>query len=228
MIEKLHNINKHPFYDFTMARISASILGFYFDAKKRKETDSVMIDRINAALKAKDKEMNILHFDIEDGIFVNHKSFKPGQIRKINSTKKKEMHFMVVNYKKYLKDYFNLADMFIFHQEVLRRDFPKTIDFLKKNKRYAGISINPETHVDEIKYLDKIDLVLVMSVNPGLPGQKFIDSSINKVKKLYEIRKQRKLRYVIEVDGGINTSNMKKCIAAGADILVMGTGFFKK
>lgn len=210
-----------------MVRISASLLGFYFDAKKNKLSQERLISNINSALKKRENEFDILHLDIEDGIFVKDKTFSPSILRKIKCDKKKEAHFMVVNYKKYLKDYFHSVDMFIFHQEVIKRDFSKTIDFLKKNNKYVGISINPNTSVDEIRYLDKIQLVLVMSVYPGLPGQKFIEYSLRKVRKLKELRKKRNLHYVIAIDGGVNENNIKKCIDAGVDILVMGTAFFK-
>lgn len=208
-------------------RISASILGFYFDSKKRKESSDVMIARINAALDKNKDRFEILHLDIEDGKFVNAKSFKPSEIRKIKCDKKKEAHFMVLNYKKYLKDYYSLADMFIFHNEIIKHDFQKTIDFLKKNKKYVGISISPDTSVSEIKYLDQINSVLIMSVYPGLPGQEFIPTTLRKIKKLKDIRQKKKLRFTIEVDGGINSANMKKIGDAGADVVVMGTGLFK-
>ncbi|HIH31604.1 TPA: ribulose-phosphate 3-epimerase [Candidatus Woesearchaeota archaeon] len=209
-----------------MTRISASILGFYFDAKKNKQKTEEMIKDINDALAKKDSEFDILHLDIEDGKFVKQKSFKPSEIRKIKCLKKKEAHFMVLNYKKYLKDFFPLADMFIFHNEIIKHDFPKTIEFLKKNHKFIGISINPNTPLSELKYLDKINLVLIMSVYPGLPGQKFIETSLRKIRKLKEIREKKGLRFAIEVDGGVNNDNKKKIIDAGADILVMGRGFF--
>lgn len=211
-----------------MVRISASILGFFFDAKKKKLTDSQMVDNINSALKTSEKDFDILHLDIGDGKFIKSKTLTPAIIRKIRCDKKKEAHFMVVNYKKYIKDYFQLADMFIIHNEVLKHDFLKTVEFLKKNKKYVGISISPKTHIEDIKYLDKINLVLVMSVYPGLPGQEFIEHSTRKIRKLRDLRKKKKLNFTIAVDGGINSENMSKCINAGADILVMGTGFFKK
>lgn len=209
-----------------MARISASILSFLFESRKNHETRDQMIAKINKALNDKKGGFQILHLDIEDGKFVKHKSFKPVEIRDIKCPYKKEAHFMVLNYKKYLKDYFSLADMFIFHNEVLKRDFSKTIEYLKKNKKFVGISINPDSHIDEIRYLDKIDLILIMSVYPGLPEQKFIDTTLRKIKKLKEIRDKKGLKFVIEVDGGINKGNMQKCIDAGADILVIGSGLF--
>ena len=210
-----------------MVRVSASILGFYFEAKVKKYPDSVMIANINKALQERSAQYDILHLDIEDGKFVDHKSFSAIQARKIKSPCKVEAHLMVIDYKKYIKDYFLLADMFIVHNEVLKRDFQKTIAFLKKNKKFIGISINPETSVDEIRYLDKVDLVLVMSIHPGLPGQKFIEYNLRKVRKLRDLRKKHKYHYQIEVDGGINDVIAKKCSDNGADIVVMGSNLFK-
>ena len=178
-----------------MVRVSASILSFLFEAKAQGLTESVMIDNINKALNGNKQRFQILHLDIEDGQFVNYKSFTPAQVRKITSPCKTEAHFMVLDYDKYIKEYFHLTDMFIIHNEVLKSSFPKTIELLKKNKKFVGISINPETSVDEIKYLDKIDLVLVMSVHPGLPGQTFIEHSLRKIRKLDELRKKHKYHY---------------------------------
>lgn len=209
-------------------KISASILSFYFEAKKNNLNNTKLVSIINESLNKKINDFDILHFDIGDGIFIESKTFTPNILKKINCNKKKEAHLMVLDYNKYLKDYFDIAEMFIFHNEVLKKDFDKTINLLKKNNKYIGISISPNTSVNDIKYLDKINLVLVMSVYPGLPGQKFMEISLSKIKKLYEIRKNKNLNYSISVDGGINKNNMEKCISAGADILVMGTGFFKE
>jgi ribulose-phosphate 3-epimerase len=211
-----------------MARISASILGFLFDSRKNKESSDSMISRINKALKEKEKDFDILHLDIEDGKFVKYKSFRASELRKIKSIHKKEAHLMVVNYKRYIADLFPIVQMFIFHEEVLKRDFSKTIDFIKKNKKFVGISISPDTHIDEIRYLDRIDLILVMSVYPGLPGQRFIEQTLWKIRKLKELRRKNKWKFAIEVDGGIHKDNMQKITNAGADILVMGSGFFTR
>jgi len=209
-----------------MVRVSASILGFLFEAKARKFSDDVMIEHINKALHERKDRFDILHLDIEDGLFVDYKSFTPSQIRKINSPRKTEAHLMVIDYELYIKEYFHLTDMFIIHNEILKNSFPKTIEFLKKNKKFVGISINPDTPVDSIKYLDKIDLVLVMSVHPGLPGQKFIEHSLRKIRKLDELRKKHKYHYQIEVDGGIDREITAKCEKEGADIVVMGSYMF--
>jgi ribulose-phosphate 3-epimerase len=210
-----------------MVRVSASILGFLFEARAKKITDDVMIEQINKALHEKKKKFQILHLDIMDGKFVNNKSFTELQIRKIKAPCKVEAHFMVLDYDQYIRNYFHLADLFIVHNEILKKDFPKTIEFLKKNKKFIGISINPETTVDDIKYLDKIDSVLVMSVHPGLPGQTFIEHTVAKIKKLDELRKKNKYHYTIEVDGGVDEKIAKECVKAGADIVVMGSHLFK-
>jgi len=210
-----------------MVRISASILGFFFEAKAKKLPESVMIDNINRALREKKDNFDILHLDFEDGRFVEYKSFTPSQIMKIKSPHKAEAHLMVVDYDSYIKEYFNVADMFIVHNEVIKSTFPKTIEFVKKNKKFIGISINIDTSVDEIKYLDKIDLVLVMSIHNGLPGQKFIDHALRKIRKLDELRNKKGYHYKIEVDGGIDASVAKKCSEAGADIVVMGSHMFR-
>ncbi len=210
-----------------MIRISASILSFLFEAKANKLSEEVMISNINKALIDKKDKFNILHLDIEDGKFVPYHSFTSQQIRKIKSPTKTEAHFMVLDYNLYLKEYFHLTDMFIFHNEVLKHDFSKTIEFLKKNKKFVGISVNPDTPISDIRYLDKIDLVLVMSVTPGLPGQKFIEHSLRKIVKLKELREKNKYKYTIEVDGGIDLTIAKKCSDAGADIVVMGSALFK-
>jgi ribulose-phosphate 3-epimerase len=209
-----------------MVRVSASILGFLFEAKARKLSDDIMIEHINKALHEKKDRFEILHLDIEDGKFVDYKSFTPSQIRKIRSPHKTEAHFMVIDYELFIKEYYHLTDMFIMHNEVLKSSFPKTIEFLKKNKKFVGISINPDTPVDEIKYLDKIDLVLVMSVHPGLPGQKFIEHTYRKIRKLDELRKKHRYNYKIEVDGGIDKIIAQKCSDEGADIVVIGSHLF--
>jgi len=210
-----------------MARISASILSFLFKARQNKESDAVMIEKINKALNEKRDRFDILHLDIEDGKFTDYKGFSISQLRKIKCAKKKEAHLMVVDYKKYIKDYFHLTDMFIIQNEVIKSDFDDTISFLRKNKKFVGIALNPETTIDEIRYLSKIDLVLVMGIHPGAPGQKFIETTLRKIKKLKELRDTHCLRFMIEIDGGMDDITSKKCIDAGADIIEMGSHLFK-
>lgn len=213
-----------------MVRLSASILKFYFDSKEKNLSNEEMINVLKKNFSNREDSFQILHLDIMDGKFVKNKSFEVSQLRNIKkiTNKKIEAHLMVLNYKKYLKDYFNIADMFIMHNEVLEKDFEKTINYIHKNKKFVGIAINPNTKLEDLKYLDKIDLVLIMSVYPGLPGQDFISTSVFKIKRLFEIRKKKKLKFAIAVDGGINHKTGKKCINSGADILVTGSWLFSK
>ena len=207
-------------------RISASILEFYFGAKKDRLSEDEMIERINSALESKKSRFQLLQFDIMDGLFVPSRSFTPKMLSKIKYHGKREAHLMVVHYKKYLEEYLSLADMFIFHHEVLKHDFPEMIGELHRKHKFVGIALNPETHISDLEYLDKVDMVLVMSVHPGLPGQKFLESSLIKVRRLKELRREKNLRFTIEMDGGIKKDNIRNCEEAGADIVVMGTGLF--
>lgn len=203
------------------------MLGLYFDAKRKRLSQTETAEFINKQLEKRRAQYDILHLDIGDGKFIEAKTLPPTLVRKLKEDHKREAHLMVVNYKKFIKDYYLLADMFIVHNEVLRSDFQKTIDFLAKNHKFVGISISPKTRVDDIKYLDQINMILVMSVEPGLPGQQFMEQSLRKVRKLKEIRKKKGLSFAIAIDGGINQKNMRQCELAGADIVVMGSAFFK-
>ena len=103
-----------------------------------------------------------------------------------------------------------------------------SIKLIKKLNKKVGISLNPESKIDLVKkYLDKVDLILIMSVNPGFGGQKFMPEVLEKIKKLNKIKAQEKLNFDIEIDGGINFDNSKLAIEAGANILVSGTTIFK-
>ena len=129
---------------------------------------------------------------------------------------------------KYIEAYSDAgADIITIHPEATD-DLSASISKIKELKKKAGVSLNPETKVELIKdYLDQIDLVLIMSVNPGFGGQKFMPEVLNKIKKLKEFQKDRNLDFDIEIDGGINFENSKIAIEAGANILVSGTTVFK-
>ena len=129
---------------------------------------------------------------------------------------------------KYIDDYSDAgADIITIHPEATD-DLDLSISKIKRLKKKVGVSLNPETKIDVIiKYLDKIDLVLIMSVNPGFGGQKFMPEVLSKIKDLKKIQKERKLNFDIEIDGGINFENCKTAIDAGANILVSGTTIFK-
>jgi ribulose-phosphate 3-epimerase len=129
---------------------------------------------------------------------------------------------------KYIEAYSNAgADIITIHPEATD-DLKASIVKIKELKRKVGVSLNPETKIDVIlDYLDQIDLVLIMSVNPGFGGQKFMPEVLSKVKELKKIQQEKKLNFDIEIDGGINFENSKKAIEAGANILVSGTTIFK-
>lgn len=188
--------------------ISVSILGIKEDIKNNINK----LDRTN---------IDYFHVDVMDGIFVQNKTEDIIDI--LSETKsKKDVHLMVKDIKKYIDLYSKLNPTYItFHFEATQN--PKEIiEYLKKKNIKIGLSIKPNTDVEQIKeLLSEIDLVLVMSVEPGKGGQQFIENSTNKINKLYELRNQNNYNYIIEVDGGIN--NITKDKVKNADILVVGS-----
>lgn len=199
-----------------MCKISPSILSCDFSNIK-KEIDSVI------------EYIDYLHFDVMDGSFVDNISFG---IPLISSLRKHyqivfDTHLMIEHPLKYI-DAFKSAgsDIITFHLEV--EDKPKhIISRIHEVGLKAGISIKPNTSVLELKpYLKNVELVLIMSVEPGFGGQTFDDSALEKIKWLKEYREKNKLHYEIEVDGGINATTAKLCLEAGADVLVSGSYIF--
>jgi ribulose-phosphate 3-epimerase len=160
-----------------------------------------------------------------DGIFVSNKSYSYEEVKLITSNINKplDVHLMVEDIDDYIKDYLMYNTEYItFHYEVMKDLRP--ISKVKSHGIKCGISIKPDTEVEAIyDLLDKIDLVLIMSVEPGKGGQKFIDSSLNKIKKLRKEIDDRKLDVLISVDGGINEETGKLVLNSGADILVLGS-----
>ena len=173
---------------------------------------------------------DMIHVDVMDGHFVPNLTIGPPVIKalKKNSSIPFDVHLMITPVHKYIESYANAgADIITIHPEATE-DINESFDKIKSLKKKVGVSLNPETKVEIIeKDLDQIDLILIMSVNPGFGGQKFMPEVLNKIKKLVEIRNKRKLNFEIEIDGGINFDNAKDAIAAGANILVSGTTIFK-
>lgn len=169
--------------------------------------------------------IDYIHLDLMDGLFVPNKSFSYDEIKLIvdNINKPLDVHLMVEDVDDYIKDYLTYNTEYItFHYEAM-----KDISLIHKIKSHnikCGISIKPNTDVEQIyDLLDKIDLVLIMSVEPGKGGQEFIEDSIEKIKKLKEEIKSRNLNVKISIDGGINEYTGKLSLESGADILVIGT-----
>ena len=180
--------------------------------------------------KLEDAGADMIHVDVMDGHFVPNLTIGPPVIKalKKNSLLPFDVHLMISPVHKYIESYANAgADIITIHPEATN-DLLGSINKIKEFKKKVGISLNPKTRIEIIEeLLDQIDLILIMSVNPGFGGQKFMPEVLNKVKKLDEIRKNLKLNFVIEIDGGINFENSKLAIKSGADILVSGTTIFK-
>ena len=173
---------------------------------------------------------DMIHVDVMDGHFVPNLTIGPPVIKalKKNTVVPFDVHLMISPVHKYIEAYAMAgADIITIHPEATD-NLQNSIDKIKEFKKKVGVSLNPETKVDIIKnFLNKIDLVLIMSVNPGFGGQKFMPEVLNKIKELVDIREKEKLSFDIEIDGGINFDNSKLAIKAGANILVSGTTIFK-
>lgn len=178
----------------------------------------------NSIVKLDHSAIDYLHLDIMDNKFVPNITWSFDEIKELldETNKPKDVHLMVEDVIKYVDLYSLLNPEYItFHLEAAE-NIRYTIEYIKSKKIKVGISIKPNTSVDELlEYLGDIDLVLVMSVEPGFGGQKFIDNSIQKVNKLSSIRKQYNYNYLIEIDGGINDANIQKLDKT--DIVVVGS-----
>lgn len=175
-------------------------------------------------IKLDNTSIDMLHVDIMDGIFVPNKTWKFEEVSNLleNTNKKKDVHLMVKDVKRYVDYYSLLKPEFItFHYEAID-NVDEMIDYIKSFNIKVGLSIKPDTKVEVIdKYLNKLDLVLVMSVEPGKGGQRFIEESLDKIDYLYDKKISNNYHYAIEVDGGINDITAKLCHKA--DILVIGS-----
>ena len=173
---------------------------------------------------------DMIHVDVMDGHFVPNLTIGPPVIKalKDNSLVPFDVHLMISPVHKYIEAYAEAgADIITIHPEATD-NLQESINKIKEFKKKVGISLNPKTKVDVIKQiLGQIDLVLIMSVNPGFGGQKFMPEVLSKIKELVNIREKEKLSFDIEIDGGIDFDNSKLAIKAGANILVSGTTIFK-
>ena len=174
---------------------------------------------------------DMIHVDVMDGHFVPNLTIGPPVIKALRKYTNIpfDVHLMINPVHKYIKDYAESgADIITIHPEATA-SLQESIDEIKKYKKKVGLSLNPDTKIEVIeKYLDQIDLVLVMSVFPGFGGQKFIKDVLKKIEKISEIRNKENFKFDIEVDGGINFSNFKEVLEAGANVLVSGTTIFKE
>ncbi len=172
-----------------------------------------------------------IHIDVMDGHFVPNLTIGPEVIKKLRPLTKKifDVHLMISPVDNFIKDFSAAgADIITFHPEATQ-DTDKTIKLIKKENKKVGISLKPNSKIELIeKYLSEIDLVLIMSVEPGFGGQKFMPEVLEKTKKLKEILDREDLKVDIEIDGGINFENCALAKEAGANILVSGSTIFNE
>jgi ribulose-phosphate 3-epimerase len=173
---------------------------------------------------------DMIHIDVMDGHFVPNLTIGPPVIKALRKqcSLKFDVHLMISPVHKYIDSYAEAgADIITIHPEATE-NLEASILKIKKLNKIVGVSLNPESKIDLIeKFLDKIDLVLIMSVNPGFGGQKFMPEVLEKIKELKKIQEKKNINFDIEIDGGINFDNFKIAIEAGANILVSGTTIFK-
>ena len=174
---------------------------------------------------------DMVHVDVMDGHFVPNLTIGPPVIKALRkyTSLPFDVHLMINPVHKYIKDYAESgADIITIHPEATT-SLQGSIDEIKKYKKKVGLSLNPDTKIEIIEqYLEQIDLVLIMSVFPGFGGQKFIKDVLKKIERINEIRNKRKFEFDIEVDGGINFSNFRDVLKAGANVLVSGTTIFRE
>ena len=201
--------------------VAPSILGV-----SEENLHNVVTDLINA-------DADLIHFDVMDGKFVSNTSFTGKEIDIVGNVLKTaliDVHLMVNDVKDYIDKFTHEKVMNItFHYEATKdQDINALIDYVHSKKIDCGLSVSPDTPVEVLKpYLDKVELVLIMSVVPGKGGQQFLDSALDKIEYLKRQKEDNNYNYVIEVDGGINEITSQKAKKAGAQILVAGSYILK-
>ena len=172
-----------------------------------------------------------IHIDVMDGHFVPNLTIGPEVIKKLRPLTKKifDVHLMISPVDNFIKDFSDAgADIITFHPEATK-DISKTIKLIKDQNKKVGISLKPKSEISLItNHLDQIDLVLIMSVEPGFGGQKFMPEVLEKTKAVRDLINKKNLNVDVEIDGGINFENCSKAKDAGANILVSGSTVFKE
>ena len=185
----------------------------------------------NEIKKLEEGGADLIHVDVMDGHFVPNLTIGPPVIKNLRKYTKLpfDVHLMISPVHDYIENYANAgADIITIHPEATK-NLKESISLIKRFGKKVGVSLNPKTEIKTlIDEIDNIDLVLVMSVNPGFGGQKFMPEVLDKTKKLWEIIKRKNLKTEIEIDGGINFENCIEAKKAGANILVSGSTIFKE
>ncbi|MCI5997701.1 MAG: ribulose-phosphate 3-epimerase [Peptoniphilaceae bacterium] len=200
-----------------MLELSPSLLSADFTDLK---SDIALLNKMN---------VKYLHLDVMDGMFVPNISFGPMIIKQLRPLTDMifDVHLMIEDPDRYIEKFKDSgADILTVHFETCKH-LHRTVSHIKSLGMRAGVSLNPATNPDVLDYVLKdLDLVLVMSVNPGFGGQSFIESSLDKIKILRDKIDKRNLEIILEVDGGIKTTNVKSVIDAGANLIVSGSDVF--
>lgn len=178
-----------------------------------------------------EEKVDYIHLDIMDGNYVPNISYGPGIVKSLRELTEIpfDTHLMIERPENFIEKFVEAGSDIITIHPSTTKHLDRTLSLIKSYGKKVGLALNPGDSLDVLDYnLEKLDLVLIMSVNPGFSGQKFIPSALRKIREVKKLIRERNLKTLIEVDGGVKLNNAKGILEAGADILVSGSGIFEK